>query len=237
LLSERPGTVLITGTSRGLGLLLAERIASRGDQVLGFARSPAAFEHQNYRHVQLNLTNEAEVVDAFGRLNAAKEDIRLCVNNAGVSQNSLALLTKAHQFSSTLTANLTTTFLVSREALKHMKRRRFGRIVNMTSINVPMASVGGAAYNASKAGVEAMMRTFVNEVGPTEDITLNALGLSMVADSGMVEGLSPAARQAKTARLAKPALLDICEIVHALDFFASPHARNITGQTLYFGGV
>jgi 3-oxoacyl-[acyl-carrier protein] reductase len=235
--TERPETVLITGSSRGLGCLLAERLASRGDQVVGLARSPAGFEHENYRHIQIDLTDEAEVVGVFAKLNAEAGGIRLCVNNAGVSQTSLALLTKAQTFNATLTANLTTAFLVSREALKHMKRRRFGRIVNMTSINVPMASVGGAAYNASKAGLEALMRTFVNEVGPTEDITFNALGLSLVAGSGMVEGLSPAAVQAKTARLAKPAMLDVSEVLHALDFLAAPEARNITGQTLYFGGV
>ena len=107
----------------------------------------------------------------------------------------------------------------------------------MTSINVPMASVGGVAYNASKAGLDAMMRTLVNEIGPAEDITLNALGLSLVAQSGMVEGLSEAALVAKVSRLPKPALLEVAEIIHALDFLAAPEARNITGQTLYFGGV
>ena len=211
--------------------------ATRGDRVIGFARSGPGFEHPNYQHVQVDLTEESEVVKAFTDVNADPHGVRLCINNAGIAQNSLALLTKARAFSDTLAANLTSAFVVSREALKHMKRRRFGRIVNMTSINVPMASVGGVAYNASKGGMEAMMRTLVNEVGPAEDITLNALGLSLVANSGMVEGLSAAGLEAKVSRLPKPALLAVAEVVHAIDFLAAPEARNITGQTLYFGGV
>lgn len=229
--------VLITGASRGLGLLLARSFAERGDKVVGFARSGPGFVHPNYQHLQIDLTEEAEVVKAFIQLNSDPAGIRLCINNAGVAQASLALLTKAQTFSDTLTANLTSAFVVSREALKHMKRRRFGRIVNMTSINVPMASPGGVAYNASKAGLEAMMRTLVHEVVPAEDITFNALGLSLVAQSGMVEGLSEAGLSAKVSRLPKPALLEVDEIIHALDFLAAPEARNITGQTLYFGGV
>ena len=235
--TDQQAAVLVTGASRGLGLLLAKVFAARGERVVGFARSAPGFEHPNYRHVQIDLTDDSQVIKAFAVLNADPAGIRLCINNAGVAQSNLALLTKAQTFADTLNSNLTSAFIVSREALKHMKRRRFGRIVNMTSINVPMASAGGVAYNASKAGLEAMMRTLVNEVGPAEDITLNALGLSLVAQSGMVENLSEAGLAAKVSRLPRPALLQVDEIVHALDFLAAPEARNITGQTLYFGGV
>lgn len=235
--AEVQPAILITGSSRGLGLLLAQEYAERGEHVIGFARSPAGFSHPRYRHFVVDATDEAAVVRAFAEIGGASLGVRLCVNNAGIAQSGLALLTRGSTFSDTLAANLTSAFVVTREALKHMKRRRFGRVVNMTSINVPMASVGGVAYNASKAGLEAMMRTFVHEVGPKEDITFNALGLSLVAGSGMVDSLSPAGRDTKVARLPRPALLELDEVMHAIDFFGSPAARNISGQTLYFGGV
>ena len=117
-----------------------------------------------------------------------------------------------------------------------MQRQRYGRIVNFSSINVPLGSVGSALYNASKAGVEAMARALTRECGNV-DITINTLGLSLVANSGMLDSLSPKALAAKQEALLKPKVLEVEEIMHAINFFASPLARNISCQTVYFGGV
>ncbi len=169
------------------------------------------------------------IVTTYGHLDVV-------INNAGVSSSRLALFTPASVFMSVLEANLLGAFIVMRESIRLMKRAKFGRIINFSSINVPLASVGGASYNASKAALENLSITLSRECA-SDDITINCIGLSLVSESGMVDGLSQEALAAKQQQLIKPSLLGIQDVLHAINFFASPHARSITGQTIYFGGV
>ncbi len=230
-------TVLITGSSRGVGRSLCERFTARGDLVFGCSRSDnGALAHEHYRHFVLDVSDETAVRAMFAAIIAANPRLDLVINNAGVSAAQFALLTSAADFTAVVQANLVGAFVVMREAIRAMKRTRFGRIVNFSSINVPLASAGAASYNASKAGLAALGATLSRECA-ADDITVNCIGLSLVRGSGMVERLTSSALAAKQQALIKPSLLDIEEVIHAIDFFAAPAARNITGQTVYFGGI
>ena len=230
-------TVLITGSSRGVGRSLCERFAARGDFVFGCSRSDSgALAHERYRHFVLDVSDETAVRAMFSAITATNPRLDLVINNAGVSAAQFALLTSAADFTAVVQANLVGAFVVMREAIRVMKRTRFGRIVNFSSINVPLASAGAASYNASKAGLEALGETLSRECA-ADDITVNCIGLSLVRGAGMAERLTPGALAAKQQALIKPSLLDIEEVIHAIDFFAAPAARNITAQTVYFGGI
>ncbi|MEP2944644.1 MAG: SDR family NAD(P)-dependent oxidoreductase [Lentilitoribacter sp.] len=230
------GLYVITGSSRGLGLALAKLLAERGDQVIGLSRSEGEFSHQNYTHEICDITNEEEVKTFFNELR--QKGLLFClINNAGIATSIPALMMKSNTFEETLRVNLLGAFTVTREALKLMKRQRFGRIVNMSSINVKLSSAGGIAYNASKAGLESISHTISSEISSSEDITTNNIGVSLMDGSGMVEGLSEKALNDKITFLKRTALLEPEEILHAVDFFASEKATNITGQTVYFGGL
>jgi 3-oxoacyl-[acyl-carrier protein] reductase len=231
-----PRTVLVTGSSRGIGRDLSIHLLQSGDTVIGCARGEAQLSHERYRHFQTDVADEASVRNMFSSIASEFGRIDLVVNNAGLALSRLALLTSAVEFVSIIQVNLVGAFIVSREAIRLMKRTRFGRIVNFSSINVSLASSGGVAYNAAKAGLENMAVTLSRECAH-DDITINSIGLSLVADSGMVEALNPTAIAEKQNALIKPNLIKIAEIVHAIEFFAAPDARNITGQTIYFGGV
>ena len=230
------GVVLITGTSRGLGKALAERYLQSGVAVYGCSRHESAIVHPGYTHFIVDVGDELDVVSMFKKISASKTPVNLLINNAGVTQASLGILTRAESAQDILRTNLLGAFLVSREMLKVMQRQRYGRIVNFSSINVPLGSVGSALYNASKAGVEAMAMALTRECG-NADITINTLGLSLVAGSGMLEALGPKAVAGKQDALLKPKILEVEEIMHAIDFFSDPLARNISCQTVYFGGV
>lgn len=231
-----PRTILITGASRSIGRALAARYANAGHRVFGCARGASDFVHDNYTHIEADITDEAAVRDVFKAVVDAGATIDLLINNAGITQAKPALLTGSAEAAGILETNLTGAFTVLREAIKHMMRAKQGRIVNFSSINVPLGSVGGALYNASKAGLENLGHTLAREIGKA-DITINTLGLSLVEGSGMAEGLADKALAEKQAELIKPDLIDIDEIAHAVDFFASDAARNITNQVVYFGGV
>lgn len=228
--------ILITGTSKGLGFALAQAYLESGDVVIGCSRGDSMISHASYHHHAIDVSNFVEVTRMFSEIREARLAPRLLINNAALSQKSLATFTDAHSAKELINTNLLGAFLISKEAIRLMQRHRFGRIVNLTSINVPLASVGSSLYNASKAGLDALGHTLAAEC-KNYDITVNSLGLSLVAHTGMVDSLELAAIKAKCAPLIKPQLLEIAEIVAAINFFAASEAKNITGQQLYFGGV
>lgn len=229
-------TFLVTGTSRGIGHNLAKAFCERGHSVIGCSRSNADISHSNYQHFQIDICEEKSVQGMFADLARDKCPLDILINNAGLSQSSPALFTTQELAQEIVSVNLIAAFVMAREALKLMKRRKFGRIINFTSINVPLASSGSSIYNASKAALGVLSETLARELSG-DDITVNTLGLSLVTGSGMASELSQDARQEKLQALAKPVLLEIDEIIHAIEFLSAPEAKNISGQTLYFGGI
>ncbi len=228
--------ILITGTSRGLGAALADAYLAAGERVVGCSRGKGTVAHENYHHYGVDISDEQSIIGMFSSMREAQLVPRLLVNNAALGQASLATFTSAKTAKDILDVNLFGTFLICREALKLMQRHRFGRIVNLSSINVPLASQGSAVYNGTKAGLDAMGLSLANEC-KAYDITVNSIGLSLVANTGMVESLTEAALLAKQRHLLKPQLLEVSEVVATINFLASAEAKNITGQLLYFGGV
>ena len=230
------GSLLVTGSSRGLGRLLAEAYLSMGKMVFGCSRSVSTVEHENYRHFVLDIADEASIVAMFKEISLLKIRLDLVINNAGVTQSSLGILTGAKTASHIINTNILGTFLVTREALKLMQRQSYGRIVNFSSINVPLGSIGSSLYNASKAAIESMAGTLSRENAKV-DITINTIGVSLVDKTGMSDSLSPKVLAEKQRLLIKPDLIKAEEIIHAINFFASPLAKNISTQTIYFGGT
>ena len=135
-----------------------------------------------------------------------------------------------------LQTNFLGPYLVTRTAAKMMMRRRFGRVVNISSVAVPLGSVGSGLYAAGKAATEQLAHSLARELS-TNDITVNTLGVSIYGEAGMVEQMNPASLKKARTQLIKSGTLDIDEIVHAIDFFVSPLAAKVTSQTVYFGGI
>ena len=228
--------ILITGTSRGLGYALAGHYLTLGHNVAGVSRGKSEIEAPNYKHFTTDIQIEAEVLDLFSNLRKHMDGLDILINNAGASNTAQALLTTGSQFEDVIKTNLIGCFLVSREAVKFMKRQGSGRIINFSSINVPLRSAGSIAYNASKAAVENMTGTLARELIGTE-ITVNTVGLSLVENTGMLEQLSNSAVKEKQANLIKPDLISVEEIAHVIDFLSHQGARNITNQSFFFGGI
>jgi 3-oxoacyl-[acyl-carrier protein] reductase len=227
---------MITGTSRGLGEALAKEYLRLGENVVGCSRKDASINHKNYRHYRVDLLNEQSILKMFNDMREIKFVPRLLVNNAAIHYSTLATTAGATLVKEMFEVNILGTFIVSREALKSMQRHGFGRIVNLSSIRVPLASIGCSAYNISKAGIESMGNSFANE-SKSYDITVNSIGLSFVANTGMLESTKESEREVVQANLLKPKLLEVSEVLAAINFFASFEARSITGQVLYFGGI
>jgi len=228
--------IFITGTSHGLGYELAKHYLDIGCSVYGCSRKDLNLAHSNYKHFILDIRNPLDVSAMFNTIKKMGRPIEILINNAGISQTSLTIATPDEVALNIIQTNLLGTYFVTRGALKEMLRSNYGRIINFSSINLPQGSIGSAVYNASKAGIDGLTASLSREFGRT-DITINTIGLSLVSNSGMLNELSEKALLLKKGQLIKGEILNIEEIIHAIDFFASPVSKNITCQKLYFGGA
>jgi 3-oxoacyl-[acyl-carrier protein] reductase len=227
--------IVIAGSRQGLGRALVECYVGRGHRVFGLSRGPSDFAHERYRHICADVTQEDMVRQAFAEIADSGAAIDALIYSAGLKINSYAMLTPAHQAAAMLQTNLLGAFLVTRHVVRLMKRNRFGRVVYLSSVLVPLGSPGTVMYSASKAGLEQMAFALSREF-PGDNLTFNALGIT-IYPTGMISAVSEKILAETRAALAKPETLTLEEIVAAIDFFASDAARQITGQTLYFGGV
>lgn len=234
-MTDQP-VILITGASRGIGRALATHYSKQGARVFGCSRSDCDISHENYQHIITDVTDEKSCHALFAEIKKSAKRLDLLINNAGVKTDGLALMATASQADTMMRGNFIGTFLVAREAAKLMKRGRFGRIVNLSSMAVPLGSAGSGLYAASKAAIEQFSYSLARELA-VDDITVNTIGITVFEDSDMVKALSAEALSEATDMLLKKSPLKIVEIAHAIDFFASCKAAAVTNQTLYFGGV
>jgi 3-oxoacyl-[acyl-carrier protein] reductase len=228
--------ILITGTSQGLGKLLALAYLEGGTRVIGCSRGAGTITSENYFHYSLDITNEIAVREMFLDMRNKGLLLRTLINNAGISHNKLIALTSLKEARKIIDVNFFGAFILMKEALKAMQSSGCGRIINILSINLALSSLGASVYNSSKAALESFGKTAAKEY-KTFNITINNLGLSIVGGTGMQASLGDRATIEKQNFLIKPNLLTVEEIKNAIDFFNLNASKNITGQTLYFGGV
>jgi 3-oxoacyl-[acyl-carrier protein] reductase len=168
------------------------------------------------------------VVREFGRIDAL-------LNNAGIASMNHALLTPAETLRGILSTNLVGTFLLCREAGKVMTRQKAGRIVNFTSVAVPLRLEGEAAYAASKAAVESFTRVLSRELGES-GVTVNAVGPTPVP-TDLVAGVPKEKMEALLARQGIRRWGTVEDVANVVDFFLAEGSGFVTGQVVYLGGV
>lgn len=231
---SRPVTV-ITGTSRGIGRHLAEHYLDRGHVVIGCSRGDADWDAEGYRHRRIDVADEEGVGALFADLRHRFGRVDHLINNAGIASMNHSLITPASSVRRILETNVLGTFLFSREAAKVMRRERRGRIVNFTTVAVPLKLAGEAAYAASKAAVESLTQVLAREFA-VWGITVNAVGPGPV-DTDLIRGVSEEKIRDLVSRQAIARKSTLQDVTNTVDFLLQEDSSMITGQILYLGGV
>jgi len=234
-LTQTKPVMLITGTRKGIGRHLAENYAAQGIFVVGCSRQPADFTLDGYRHICVDVCDEAAVKSLFVTIRKEYGSLDVLLNNAGIASMNHAMLTPLDSARAILNTNVLGTFLFCREAAKLMQKRKQGRIVNFGTVAVPLKLQGEAIYTASKAAIINLTQVLAYEFAPF-GVTVNAVGPTPI-NTDLIRSVDAAKIKALVERQAIHRLGEFRDVVNVIDFFIRPESDFITGQILYLGGV
>jgi 3-oxoacyl-[acyl-carrier protein] reductase len=234
-------TAFVTGASGGIGAAIARALAAQGAAVaLGGTRleplqALAAEIGDNAHIVTADIGDRAATDKAFADAEAALGGkIDILVNNAGITRDQLAMRMKDEDWDRVLEVNLTSGFRLARAAMRGMMKRRWGRIIGITSVVGATGNPGQANYAASKAGMIGMSKALAAEVA-SRGITVNCVAPGFI-DTAMTAVLTEEQNQRIAGNVPAGRLGVSAEIAAAVVYFASEEAAYTTGATLHVNG-
>ena len=238
---------LVTGSSRGIGRAIAEKLASEGMNVCLNCSSAASLPQTQELAVELtmkygvksialvaNVANAEEATSLVESAHTAFGRLDVLVNNAGITRDGLVARMKEEDFDSVIDVNLKGTFNCCKAATKIMMKQRFGRIVNMSSVVGVFGNAGQANYAASKAGVIGITKSLAREIA-SRNVTVNAVAPGFIA-TDMTDALSDKQKEAIAGRIAAGRMGEPEDVANLVAFLASDGAGYITGQVICIDG-
>ena len=227
--------MLITGTRKGIGKYLAGYYSKKMYQVIGCSRGLIDYKLDNYQHFSLDVCDEKDVKRMFSQIRKSYGRLDILINNAGIASMNHALLTTMDTVHKIYGTNVFGTFLFCREAAKIMQRNQYGRIVNFSTVAVPLKLEGEAIYASSKAAVISLTQILARELADI-GITVNAIGPTPVK-TDLIKSVPVEKLERLIERQSIHRYGEYGDIINVIDFFIKPESNFITGQVIYLGGV
>lgn len=235
---------LVTGSTRGIGRVTAFKLAEAGATVVVTGRSEERAKEvakqieretgSRAMGVGLDVGDPKSIEEAYSKVKETFGGVDILVNNAGINRDTLFLRMKFEDWEEVLRVNLTGTFLMTQKVVKDMVKKRWGRIINLSSVVAFTGNVGQANYTATKAGIVGFTKTLAKELAG-RNITVNAVAPGFI-ETDMTEALpqdikEAYLRQIPMGRFGKPE-----EVANVILFLASDLAGYITGEVLHVNG-
>lgn len=236
--------VLVTGASKGIGAEVAKELASYGLKVWINYRSKPELADAVKEAIESNggtaavikgdVSIEADWADMIKTIIEADGALSYLVNNAGITKDKLAIRMSVEDFDDVINANLKSTFIGCRDALKIMSKKKFGAVVNISSIVGEMGNPGQTNYSASKGGVNTMTKAFAKE-GSARAIRFNAVTPGFIR-TDMTDELKPEVKENYEKNIPLGRFGEAKEVADAVAFLLSDHSSYITGEILKVNG-
>ena len=234
---------IVTGASRGIGKSIALLMAKNGAKIVASARNQELLdalvaEINSFGGEAIAVAGDVSKTEAANNLIATAVEsygqVDILVNNAGITKDGLILRMKDEDWDSVLDINLKGAFICTRAAAKVMTKKRYGRIINISSVVGEMGNAGQANYCASKAGLIGLTKSNARELAK-RNVTVNAITPGFIA-TDMTDEISDKAKDELSAQIPLGRLGEAEDIAEAVLFLASERSKYITGQVLGVNG-
>lgn len=233
-------TALVTGATSGIGEAIARAFHTQGARVAGVGRRDHRLQDierdlgKGFFPFCCDLSNRDEVMSLVERVQEPLGDISILVNSAGLTRDNLLMRQSLDVWEEVMAVNLTSAMILSQKVLRGMMKRRWGRIINITSVVAATGNPGQTNYAASKSALTGLTKSLAMEVA-SRNITVNAVAPGMI-DTAMTEKLTDSQREAMCQQipLGRPGAPQ--EIAAAVVFLASDEASYMTGASLHING-
>jgi 3-oxoacyl-[acyl-carrier protein] reductase len=233
-------TALITGASGGIGAAIARSLHAAGATIAISGTRQAVLEElksqigDNVHVLPCNLSNAEDVEKLIPAAEAAMGGLDILINNAGITKDGLAMRMKDEDWQSVIDVNLTSNFRLCRAAMRGMMKKRWGRIINITSIVGVTGNPGQVNYVASKAGIIGMTKSIAQELA-ARNVTANCVAPGFIA-TPMTDVLNEKQKEAILGRIPAGRMGGPGDIAAAVLYLSSEEAGYVTGQTLHVNG-
>jgi len=235
---------LVTGGSRGIGRAISIRLAELGAHVyVNFVSRPEAAEETksiiekkggSAEIIGFDIADGGQVQSALKTIVSEAGSIDILVNNAGITRDGLIARMKESDWDDVLTTNLKGTFLCSKAASRAMMKKKWGRIINITSVIGFSGNAGQANYAAAKAGLVGLGKSLAREYA-SRNITVNCVAPGYI-QTDMTEALNDDAKEKIKSEIPMGSIGTVEDVAAAVGFLAAEEARYITGQTIHVNG-
>ena len=231
--------ILITGGSGGIGKELVKKFVSLGGNVLGTGTNTGKLdllkkEYPNILVKRFDMSEHSRIVEFIDNVTLELGGLDILINNAGINIDNLSLRMKDEEWKKVIDINLTSTFLLTKSAIKKMLKNKFGRIVNITSIVGHTGNLGQANYSASKSAIIGMSKSLAVEYAK-KNITINCVSPGFI-QSNMTMNIAEKVKLYLTSKIPMGRLGTGEDVSNCVAFLSSAQASYITGETIHVNG-